>query len=75
MPAQLETALQLLHQRFVAPGDDPDALALLKRQLDAALANRAQNPMAVFGVTSRGPASTTSLGNAGVPLMTPIVST
>ena len=49
VPAQLETALQLLHQRFVAPGDDPDALALLKRQLDAALANRAQNPMAVFG--------------------------
>ena len=34
-PAQLETALQLLHQRFIAPGDDPDAFALLKRQLDA----------------------------------------
>src|SRR5215212_5962581 len=49
VPAQLETALQLLHQRFVAPGDDPDALVLLKRQLDATLANRAQNPGAVFG--------------------------
>jgi zinc protease len=49
VPAQLETALQLLHQRFVAPGDDPDALRLLKRQLDAALANRDQNPMVVFG--------------------------
>jgi zinc protease len=49
VPAQLETALQLLHQRFVAPGDDPDALVLLKRQLDASLANRAQNPGAVFG--------------------------
>jgi zinc protease len=48
VPAQLETALQLLHQRFAAPGDDPDALVLLKRQLDAALANRAQNPMLVF---------------------------
>ena len=36
VPAELETALQLLHQRFVAPGDDPDAFALLKRQLDAA---------------------------------------
>jgi zinc protease len=48
VPAQLETALQLLHQRFAAPGDDPDALALLKRQLDAALANRDQNPMRVF---------------------------
>jgi zinc protease len=48
VPAQLETALQLLHQRFAVPGDDPDALALLKRQLDAALANRAQNPMRVF---------------------------
>jgi zinc protease len=49
VPAQLETALQLLHQQFVAPGDDPDAFALLTRQLDAALANRAQNPRAVFG--------------------------
>ncbi len=50
-PAQLETALQLAHLRFAAPGDDPDALALLKRQLDATLANRAQNPMRVFGET------------------------
>ena len=49
VPAQLETAMQLLHLRFVAPGDDPDALLLLKRQLDAALANRDQNPMVVFG--------------------------
>ena len=33
-PAQLETALQLLYQDFTAPGDDPEAFALLKRQLD-----------------------------------------
>jgi len=48
-PAQLETALQLLHQRVVAPGDDPEAFALLTRQLAAAVANRRQNPQALFG--------------------------
>ena len=34
-PAELETGLQLLHQTFVAPGDEPNAFALLKRQLTA----------------------------------------
>ena len=48
-PAELETALQLLYQTFVAPGDDPDAFALMKRQLDAAVANREQSPGNVFG--------------------------
>ena len=48
-PANLETALQLLNLRFTAPGDDPEAFALLKRQLDAALINRARNPSVVFG--------------------------
>ena len=48
-PADLETALQLLHQAFVAPGDDPDAFSLLKRQLDAAVANRERSPGSVFG--------------------------
>jgi zinc protease len=48
-PADLEVALQLLHQEVVAPGDDPDAFALLKRQLEAAVANRLQNPQALFG--------------------------
>jgi zinc protease len=48
-PADLETALQLLHQRLVAPGDDPEAFALLQRQLEAAVANRLQNPQAIFG--------------------------
>ena len=48
-PAQLETALQLLYEKFTAPGDDPDALALMKRQLQARVANRDQAPGQVFG--------------------------
>src|SRR5205807_290654 len=32
-----------------APNDDPDAFALMKRQLEAALANRGQSPGQVFG--------------------------
>jgi zinc protease len=47
-PAQLETALQLLYQDFVAPNDDPAAFALLTRQLSAAVANRLQSPQQVF---------------------------
>jgi zinc protease len=47
-PAQLETALQLLYQTFTAPGDDPEAFALLKRQLDSMLANRGRSPGQVF---------------------------
>jgi zinc protease len=48
-PGDLETALQLLYQSFVAPGDDPESLALMKRQLEAALANRGRSPGQVFG--------------------------
>jgi zinc protease len=48
-PGELLTALQLLHQNFTAPGDDPDAFALMKRQLDAAVANRGTSPGQVFG--------------------------
>jgi zinc protease len=48
-PAELETALQLLYQTFVAPGNDPDAFVLMKRQLDAAVANRNRAPMDIFG--------------------------
>jgi zinc protease len=48
-PAELETAFQLLYYTFVAPGDDPEAFALLKRQLDAAVANRDRAPGEVFG--------------------------
>jgi zinc protease len=47
-PAELETALQLLHQSVVAPGHDPEALALMKRQYTAMLANRGQSPGQVF---------------------------
>jgi zinc protease len=48
-PSDLEVALQLLHQRLVAPGDDPEAFALLKRQLEASVANRLSNPQVLFG--------------------------
>jgi len=48
VPADLELALQLLHQRVAAPGDDPDAFALLRRQLDAAVVNRRQDPQQQF---------------------------
>jgi zinc protease len=48
-PADLETGLQLLHEDFTAPGDDPDAFALMQRQLEAAVANRDQSPGRVFG--------------------------
>src|SRR5262249_20971140 len=48
-PAQLETALQLLYQNVTAPGDDADAFALLKKQLDAAVANRGRSPGQIFG--------------------------
>jgi zinc protease len=47
-PAELETALQLLHLTVTAPGNDPDALALMKRQYAAMLANRGQSPGQVF---------------------------
>ena len=48
-PADLETSLQLLHQNFTAPENDPTVLALIRRQLDASLSNRGQNPDQVFG--------------------------
>jgi zinc protease len=48
-PAELETALQLLYQTFTAPGDDPEAFALMKRQLDSSVANRGRSPGQVFG--------------------------
>jgi len=48
-PNELETALQLLYIQFTAPGDDPQAFALLQRQLSAMVANRGRNPVEVFG--------------------------
>jgi zinc protease len=47
-PANIETALQLLYIKFTAPGDDPEAFALIKRQLQAAVVNRLSSPSAVF---------------------------
>ena len=48
-PADLETALQLLHEEITAPGDDPEAFAVMQRQLNASIANRDQAPGRVFG--------------------------
>jgi zinc protease len=47
-PAQLETALQLLYLDFTRPNDDPEAFALLTRQLAAAVANRGESPQQIF---------------------------
>ena len=44
-----ETALQLLNREFVAPNDDAEAFALLKRQIGAQVANRSASPQVVFG--------------------------
>ena len=49
VPAQLETALQLLYARFTQPGDDAEAFELMKRQLGAFVANRLDAPGSVFG--------------------------
>ena len=48
-PRDLETALQLLHLYFTAPNRSPEAFDLMKRRLQAVLANQAQSPGAVFG--------------------------
>ena len=48
-PADLETALQMLHEEITAPGDDPEAFAVMQRQLNASVANRDQAPGRVFG--------------------------
>jgi zinc protease len=48
-PKDLETALQLAYLHFTAPNRDASALDLMKRRLEASLANQAQSPGAVFG--------------------------
>jgi zinc protease len=48
-PKDIEAALQLLYLTYTAPGAQPDAFDLLKRQMSAAVANRGQNPSAIFG--------------------------
>ena len=47
-PANLETALQLLNLNFTAPGSDPQAFALIRKQLEASYANRDNNPGLLF---------------------------
>jgi zinc protease len=47
-PANLETALQLLNLSFTAPGDDPQAFALIRKQLEASYSNRDNNPGLLF---------------------------
>jgi zinc protease len=48
-PRDLETALQLAYLHFTAPNHDAAGLELMKRRLEAGIANQAQNPGAVFG--------------------------
>ncbi|HSL23980.1 MAG TPA: insulinase family protein [Vicinamibacterales bacterium] len=47
-PADFPFALQLLYAAFTMPGDDNDAFALLKKQLEASVANRESSPTAAF---------------------------
>jgi zinc protease len=47
-PANLEIGLQLLNLSFTAPGDDPQAFALMRKQLEASYANRDNNPGLLF---------------------------
>ena len=48
-PKDLETALQLVYLHFTAPNHDAAAFDLLKRRLEAGIANQTQNPGSVFG--------------------------
>ena len=48
-PRDLETALQLAYLHFTAPNRDPGAFDLMRRRLEASLANQAESPGAVFG--------------------------
>jgi zinc protease len=48
-PGDLETALQLLHLTFTAPGNDDEAFLSIKKQLEAIYLNRDQNPNLLYG--------------------------
>lgn len=48
-PRDIETALQLLYLHFTAPNRSPESFELMKRRLQAVLANQAQSPGAAFG--------------------------
>jgi zinc protease len=47
-PADLETALQLVNLNVTAPGDDPEAFALILKQLRSAYENRDRSPEILF---------------------------
>jgi zinc protease len=47
-PQDLEAAFQMVYLSFTAPNGDQPAFDLLKRQLNSLIANRQQNPGAVF---------------------------
>jgi zinc protease len=47
-PANIETALQLLYLKFTDPGNDADAFALIKKNLEASYQNRDRDPGAVY---------------------------
>ena len=48
-PGDLETGLQLLNLTFTSPGNDDEAFANIKKQLEAVYANREQNPNLLYG--------------------------
>ena len=48
-PKDLEVALQLAHLYFTAPNADPSAIELMRRRLQANIANRDASPGSVFG--------------------------
>jgi zinc protease len=67
-PQDLEAALQMLYLTFTAPNHNAETLDLLKRQLAALVANRQQNPQAVFGDRTR------ALNTGGSYLVQPITT-
>jgi zinc protease len=48
-PKDLETSLQLAYLNVMAPNNDPSTLELMKRRMEANLANQSQSPGVVFG--------------------------
>jgi zinc protease len=48
-PKDLETSLQLAYLNVTAPNNDPSTLELMKRRMEANLANQSQSPGVVFG--------------------------
>jgi zinc protease len=48
-PKDLETAMELMYLQFTAPNHTDAGFDLMKRRLQVALANQAQNPGSVFG--------------------------